>query len=385
MGITDVSISNLRRRKGRTVFLFLSLCLAIATFTAVSAATISMQADLGRKLDAFGANVVITPSILEAPVSYGGVEVGSIIPEAGFMDESVTKQIYTIRNRENINVVSPKIIGRAEVEGRGVALAGILFEEELGLKHWWQIDGLKPSAPDEVLLGSSAALLLGKRPGDSITLKGQPFAVAGVVKELGGPEDSYVFADLHEVQNILGFPGKISIVELSAWCGNCPVEQIVQQIADKMPGTKVTAVKQAIAGKQVAVDTVGRFSLIISGLVLVVAVLIVLTSMMSAVSERTREIGLLRALGYRRQDIIRILLTEAELSAAGAGILGFAIGTLGAQLLSGWALGWNVQVPWNLTLGFEALLVAVMAAGIGCAYPSWQASELDPATALRFA
>lgn len=384
MGITDVSISNLRRRKGRAIFLFVSLCLAIATFVAVSAATNSMQVDLGRKMDAFGANVVITPSLLEAPVSYGGVAVGGIIPEAGFMEESDANKIFTIRNRENVNVVSPKIIGRTEVEGRGMALAGVLFSEELGLKHWWQLEGAQPAQPNEVMLGSSASLALAKRPGDSLAIKGQQFTVAGVLNELGGPEDNYVFADLHQAQGILGFPGKVSIIELSAWCGNCPVEEIVQQISAKIPGVKVVAVKQAIAGKRLAVDTVGRFSLIISGLVLAVAVLIVLTSMMSAVSERTREIGLLRALGYRRQDIVRILLTEAELSAIGAGVVGFVLGTVSAQVLSGWALGWDIQVAWSLVLGFEALLIASVAAGVGAAYPSWQAAELDPATALRF-
>lgn len=384
MGITDVSLSNLRRRKGRTAFLFASLCLAVATFVAVTAATGSMQSDLDRKMDAFGANVVITPSILEAPVSYGGVPVGSVIPEAGFLEEADAKKIFTIRNKENINIVSPKIIGRTEVEGRGLALAGVLFEQELALKHWWQVEGDRPDEPSEVILGSSVALALARHPGDALVIKGREFVVSGVLGELGGPEDGYIFADLHEAQGILGFPGKVGVIELSAWCGDCPVEEIVRQISARMPGVRVTAVKQAVASKRMTVDTVRKFSLIISGLVLAVAVLVVLTTMLSAVSERTREIGLLRALGYRRQDIIRILLTEAELSAVGAAVLGFVLGTMSAQLLSGWALGWNVQVGWSLLLGLEALLLSSLAAGVGAAYPAWHAAELDPATALRF-
>lgn len=383
MGITDISLSNLKRRKGRTAFLCTSLCIAIATFVAVSTATSSMQADLAGKMDTFGTNIVITPRIAEAPVSYGGVAVGSIIPEAGFIDEPDLKKIFTIRNRQNITTVSPKIIGRADVEGQEMAVAGVLFDDELALKHWWQVEGVRPSQTNEVMLGSSVALALAKRPGDALHINGEELAVTAVLGELGGPEDNYVFADLHEVQRTLGYPGKVSIVEVSSWCGDCPIEEIVRQISDKMPEVKVTAVKQAIAAKQMAVETVSRFSLIVSGLVLAVAVLIVLTSMMAAVSERVREIGLLRALGYRRQDIVRILLTEAELAALGAAAAGFVIGTAGAQLLSGWALGWNGGVEWSPLLAFEALLIASVAAGLGAAYPSWQAAKLDPATALR--
>lgn len=383
MGVTDVALSNLRRRRGRTVFLSASLCLAITIFVAVTAAAAAMREDLGRKMDEFGANVVITPSTLEAPVSYGGVAVESVIPEAGFMDEADARKIFTIGNRENINIVSPKIIGRTDVEGRSLALAGVLFDEELALKHWWQLEGAKPEWPDEVILGSSVALALAKRVGDTLTIKGEQYVVTGILGQLGGPEDRYVFVALHEAQDILGFPGKVSVIELNAWCGDCPVEEIVRQISGKIPGVQVTAVKQAVANRQVTVDTVGKFSLIISGLVLAVAVLIVLASMMSAVNERTREIGLLRALGYRRQDIIRIILTEAEASAVGAGVVGFVMGTLSAQILSAWVLGWDVRVGWSFLLGFEALLIATVAAGVGAAYPALQAAELDPATALR--
>lgn len=124
MNLTDVSVKNLKRRRVRTALLVLSLVLAVSLLVGISSAVQSMQADLGKKMDEYGANVVVMPRMLESPVSYGGIAVGGAVPQYGDLDESDAVSIRTIPNKENINVVAPKLLGLVMVEGQPINAMG---------------------------------------------------------------------------------------------------------------------------------------------------------------------------------------------------------------------------------------------------------------------
>jgi putative ABC transport system permease protein len=216
MTLTDVSLKNLKRRRVRTALLVLSLMLAVSLLVGISSAVQSMQSDLGRKMDEYGANIVIMPRMLESPVSYGGIAVGGAVPQFGDLEESDTPIIRTIRNKENLNVIAPKLLGQVNVAGQSVGVMGVLFEEELRMKQWWELNGRTPAATSEVILGQRVAANLGAMVGSTISIEdpgldissnpgdganGRQFEVVAVLGELGGPEDDYVFADLHVVQS----------------------------------------------------------------------------------------------------------------------------------------------------------------------------------------
>lgn len=379
----DIPINNLRRRKGKTAFLVAGLLVGIATVVAVLSVVESVRAQISQRLDEFGPNIVVMPESIELPLSYGGIAMPSVSSNVAELDETDVARIRKIRSKENINLVAPKLVGLANADGQRAMLIGVLFPEELGLKRWWQVRGEKPSGPNDLLLGSHAAERLGKGLGDDVDLDGVPMRVVGILEPTGSGDDAALYADLHTTQAILDKPGKVSVVEVSAWCISCPVEKIVSEIATDLPNTRVTAVKQTLAAKLDTLESLSKFYLALAAVVLLVGSLVVLTTMMSSINERTREIGIFRAVGFRRSHIIKIVMIEALIVSAVAGLGGFIVGTLVAGVLAPALSGLNAPFTVNPLLALEALALAMVVGTAATIYPAWKASTLDPASALR--
>jgi len=115
----------------------------------------------------------------------------------------------------------------------------------------------------------------------------------------------------------------------------------------------------------------------------IIGALLVFVTMMGAISERTREIGIFRAIGYRRRHILRLVLVEATIVSALSGVLGYLAGvaaTLAAlPLLEGGKATWQ----WNPTLAVSAVLAAVLVGLLASLQPALRASRLEPSEALR--
>ncbi|MDP2728041.1 MAG: ABC transporter permease, partial [Dehalococcoidia bacterium] len=296
-GLGDIAIGHLRRRKARTLILALGLLLGTITVTSVSATIQGLRADINRKMDEFGANIVVTPDSADLLLNYGGLVVSGVSSQIAELQEEDAAAIRTIRRKENINLVAPKLLGLAEIEGRRAALMGVRFPQEVDIRRWWDWRGQVPGTPDDVLLGSEVARQLGKEVGDPLHIAGQQLRVAAVLEPTGTQDDNLVYTDLGLAQGILGKPGKLSLIEVSAWCSNCPIEIIVLEIAEKLPHARVNAVKQAVVSKLSTLEVISRFALALSLVVLLVGGLMVMITMMASINERVREIGVFRAIG----------------------------------------------------------------------------------------
>ncbi len=120
---------------------------------------------------------------------------------------------------------------------------------------------------------------------------------------------------------------------------------------------------------------------VLGGISLLVGAVGVLTIMLIAVRERTAEVGLLRALGARRRQVLLLFLAEATALAAVGGLAGLLLGVGGAWLLHAALPALPVHTPWSFALLAEGLAVGIgLAAGV---VPAYRAAELDPVEALR--
>ena len=135
--------------------------------------------------------------------------------------------------------------------------------------------------------------------------------------------------------------------------------------------------------REQTVDQLSSYSLAVSAVVLLVGGLVVLTTMMSSVNERTREIGIFRAVGFRKSHVVRIILTEALLLSLVSGLVGWLVGTLGSWIIAEQVARLEVGVSWDPVLAGEALGLALLVGIAGSLYPAIRASALDPAEALR--
>jgi len=202
MRLKDISINNLRRRKGKVFFLILGLTIGITTVVTLISITRMMNEDIANKLDAFGANIVILPRSDDLSLSYGGMNVGGVALDTQTLRDSDVPKIRQIEVRENISIVSPKILGVVEIEGKNVLLMGVLFPDEIRLKKWWKIHGSIPKTQNDVLLGNEVAVKLFKSAGDTLTIYGKEVRVSGVLDETGSQDDYLILGDLTFVQEL---------------------------------------------------------------------------------------------------------------------------------------------------------------------------------------
>ncbi len=383
MKLHNISFNNLKRRKGKMIFLVLGLFIGIATIVTLLSITESMSRDIEDRLDQFGANIVMVPRSDNLALTYGGITMGGVNYQTVEFSEERIPEIRTIENSKNLGLVAAKVLGAAKIKKRDVLLMGVEFETELQLKNWWQFDGTPPAAPHDLLIGSQAAATFDVVVGDKLEIGGRDFVVTSILKPTGTSEDGIIIGDLHAFQKILGKEGTVSMVEVQAFCRDCPITEMVLQISEKFPEAKVTGLRQAMMSKMQTVEMFKTFSYGIAILVIFIGSLLVFVTMMGSVNERTREIGIFRAIGFRRGHVMQIILLEAMV----VGLIGGLLGYIGGNGIAWAALPLVVKngsfAGLNYNLGGVALLLSVALSLIASLYPAQKASKLDPSEALR--
>ncbi|OGY56636.1 MAG: hypothetical protein A2Y84_01155 [Candidatus Colwellbacteria bacterium RBG_13_48_8] len=382
MHFRDIAFSSLRRRRGRTIFLIISLSLGVGTMVAVTSVSNTMRVNVESKLREFGANMVIMPKTLEMPIVYGGVGIAALQAPVGELTEEDATLVASIQRKDALRGVSPKLIHAVQVGGKEFMLVGVRFRDELKMKPWWKIQGDKPSLSRDVLLGAITARQLNKQAGDTLILGEKEFRVAGVLEEQLSADDGAIFTDLRETGLLFNQPGRVSFIEVSTWCSACPVETIVEQISAKLPNAKVFAVKQLVEAELSQVRLVTNFAIALTAIILIAGSLIMLLTMMASVRERTQEVGILRAIGFRQRQIMKLFLLEGIVISLIGGCIGAIVGSIAATILSGPLVG--LEAPsFDLRFSGMAIFLAIMMGTLPVIYPARKASLLDPTTALR--
>lgn len=385
MKLIDIAVNNLRRKKGRTFFLVSGLALGIGAAVALTSVGDAMNREVMHTLDEFGANILVLPSTEDLPLSYGGMTVSAINTGGRSLTIEDARKIKTIKNRENVSTVAPKLLVVSGIQGTKVMVAGVEFPSEFKLKKWWRVaSGMKPGEVSEMLVGKDAAAKLGIAPGDTVQMGGGSFRVSGVLADTGSQDDGLIFADLATVQRQFKKGNAISLIELAALCGGCPIEDMVMQVNEVLPGARAVAVKETVELKMQAMHYFHRFSLGISLLLLIVAGMIIFFAMTASVKERVQEIGLFRAIGFRTGHIIQVLLIEAFFVSLLAGIAGYTIGTLSPRFIAPYLMSaYNLKFVFDPVMAVSAVGASIVVGLLASIYPAVRAGRLDPIEALR--
>ena len=258
-----------------------------------------------------------------------------------------------------------------------------------------------PEAPDEVVLGSQVARFFHVRAGDRVTIRKRKFRVAGVLDPTFTGPDSFVFMpfptaeelllDSNQVLRGLAMEPGAHLLPLATaaavfWDDGEDPEAVAQRIRERLAHVSVLSPSEAVAQIDRALVVMNGV-VVGSGLVaLVIAVLAVTNTMLTAVAERRREIGLVRVVGATRGQVMGQLLLEATTLGLGGGALGLAAGGTAVEGLNG--LTEHLGAPVFLLtprLAVAAIVLPGALAALAGAWPAWHAARLAPVDATRYA
>ncbi|MEW5784615.1 MAG: ABC transporter permease [Bacillota bacterium] len=405
MNLFQIAINNLRRRKGKALLAMTGLILGAAAVVSVYSLVEGMRYEMNRQLAELGANIVITPDTGALTFSYGGITVPELHFGAVELSEADLDLINTLPAGPAILALSPKIVGTALSGEKSVVVAGSDLHAEFAVKPWLHLrdeaeqeggghDAAEPrplrSGPapqisqNDLLLGAAAAEALAVKPGDSLEVSGRMFNIAGVLAAGGSVEDSQVYMDLKTAQELLARPGALTVIELAADFSLVPEQELLAQLAEALPHARVTSVRQAVMGRGETLSALARFGFGAAMLILISGLTLVTLTMFASVRERTRDIGIFRAIGFRSCHIYQIVCTEGVLISLAAGILGYHAGLVAAQLAGPPVAGTALPITWQPDLLALSALLTATAGGVVSLMPARLAAGVDPAEALRF-
>ncbi len=249
------------------------------------------------------------------------------------------------------------------------------------------ISGRMPRDAGEqaVVLGRTAAEVLKKKIGDKIQIETAELSVVGIVDGNAWVENGSVILALPIFQDITGNPDKINIIDVRVTPSTSAkeIDLLCEQINKLVPEGRAVVAGEHITQSQ-AYRMVQAMSWGTSLLAVLVGVLGVMNTMLMTVFERTQEICILLALGWRRSRIIRMVLWESALLGLLGGVVGALIGALGLQLLGTTPAIRGLLEP---DLSFNLLTISVaIAVAVGIVsglYPAWRSSRLVPSRALQ--
>lgn len=380
--LTLLALRNLSAHKARSALTLMGIAIGMTAVVALVSLSLGAQRAIERQFAKLGADVIFV-------VPAGGL--GE--PRPAQLDLSLLKNIAGVRSvgavrREILSVKSTATPGFLTVVGvrpfDDTKLFGALELAEGRLFGWGQ---------DEVVLGAGAARELKVALGESVAIQNRAFRVVGLLKHTGNDQDDYaLYLSLEKLEELVGEKGLVSIAFVRAAPEVDPtmLAQEIQRVLRESLAEREFIVQSSkqLSDLVSGVLTVLRWTLgAIAGISLLVGGVGVTNTMLMAILERTHEIGVLKAVGARREHIIGLFLIESSLLGLLGGVAGVLVGGAIAQSITLAARQFlrtdlfSVALDGTLilgALGFSAFLGAL--AGL---WPAARAARLDPVEALR--
>ncbi|MBI2872959.1 MAG: ABC transporter permease [Chloroflexi bacterium] len=377
-----VVLKSLGRRRLRVGVAVLAVALGGLLVSSLALLSLSVGQQSRQELQAYGANLLLVPETVSAPVGLGSLGMGTVTEQAQLPSSALA---YLQQRSQPVVAYAPFVYGvvRLPDNSRSVVVAGTEWDGARTLSPWWQVKGSWPQGPEQVLVGVEAVKRLGLAPGDEITLTGTKgpavFRVAGVLNT-GGSEDSQVVMSLGQAQALLGRTG-VDLVLLRAQAGGPALEPLAKELEVAIPGAQARVVRQVASAERTVVAKVQGLMALVALLVLAAASLAVFSTMATTVMERTPEVGLMKALGAGPGRIGLLFTLEAVFIGAAGGLVGAVVGLGVAQAVGRSVFGSYVPIsPWAFPLTVTVALGVSLLASL---MPIRRAVRIEAARILR--
>ncbi len=360
-------LKNILRRKTRAALTILGIAVGVAAVVALGAIAEGFVAQITSMLTKGGADITIVQDKV-ADISL------SVI------DEEVGEKIAAM---PGVAHVSGMLFSVVPAPGTPYFMIFGYDPKEYAIRNFKIVQGNTLTADRQVIIGNTAAGYMKKRVGDTLRLQDVPFRIVGIYQTGVGYEDGGAVITLKDAQRMLKKPRQVAFYQIKVRDRD-RIDRIQQDIARRFKGIKVSR-SGSFAEDTQDIKVTRSIAWAISLLAVFVGGIGMTNSLLMAVFERTREIGVLRAVGWRQWRILWMIMQESLLLSFLGGCLGIVLGVLlvlGVQTLPfGASL---MQAYFTPQLFAQALVVALSLGTIGGVYPAFRASRLSPLEALRY-
>jgi ABC-type antimicrobial peptide transport system permease subunit len=361
-----MALRNLARRGTRSGLTLLGIGISIAAIVALGAV-------------AQGMSDLMTGMFRASQTDLFAIEAG-VDADFSAIDERVGSRIAA---RPDVEAVAGTIMTAVQTEKMPMLIVFGYHPRSFPMGHFRVLEGDHLGGRHQVLVGRKAAEQMGVGVGDTLRLLRSNFRVVGIYETGISYEDIGVVIGLREAQALTGKPHQVMYYAIKLGQPE-DAETVKAQLETAFPQLDISLtseIAESMSDFQVMEDLMTQ----VSALAVFIGGLGMLNTMLMSVLERTREIGVLRALGWRRRQILGMILKESLALGAVGGVcgilLGLGLGGLLGLMEGTWA---SIEPVYGRGLFIQAGGVAVLAGLLGGLYPAWRATRLRPVEALRY-
>lgn len=386
MNILKLVSKNLLRRKGRFIFTLLGITIGMASFVALLSLGGNMQGEVKKQAGMLGANLVITPKNWCA---YDQISIltGNSLPES--LQYDVLDKVSAI---EGLTAI-PYLTQKTAIQNNPVSLTGIYPLETKDFKGWDVKEGNYYTSSDQraVVLGSGIADRFELNVNDTLTIRNEAFPIIAILKETGGNDDVAIYLPLSVVQEIYEVGDYISFI--GAKVDNMEeMDSYIAAVVD-VANVSVTTDKQLLSTVLSMLGSISTTLQLIAMVSLLAAAFGIINTMMTAITERRREIGILRAIGSKGKDIFKIFILESGLYGLLGGLIGVLVGYLisifAGPMIAGSGMnallkGAAPEASMSVSIVVTAIAFSLVISVVSGLYPAWKAAKLTPVEAISY-
>jgi putative ABC transport system permease protein len=371
----DIALKNMWQRKTRTALTMVSIAVCIMLFITLSTATDYMGKSYDTLAESFSSQMYVSsPSTMSSasaefpPVSSSiTMEKANAIMSISGLDKDMSAPLVIVALAPSLfQGGPPQVMAIGVPEGSEKAFYGTAKAGD---------GSAILSGKDQVILGADAAAYYNVRLGDTLPLMGKNFTVAGVMESGGNIiMNGMVMMPLSTAQEIFNRPAATTVIVSPA---NGDFDALASAINAQFPGLEVMTPNDMQKSLNTMMGTTRTFIGMITLVMLIVAGVVTLMVMIMSVSERTKEIGMLRAIGARRSTVLLMIVEESVIVCIAGSLLGIVLSMLLMRVMFGGFLN-------DIAIFAEAAAFMTVIGVMAALYPAYSASKVQPLEALRY-
>lgn len=356
----ELVLANLRTRPFRTLISIIGVAIGVVLVILFTGLARGMTNDMSKRSANWKAEIIFSrPGAMELTSSNASVSTTYVdrIKEIEGVESTVPVIRYVTSN-------ATQRFGFQQIEG-------VDWEPFSKMNEIQIVDGRAAQGIDEVVLDERSLVEQNTKIGEQIEVIGKKYTVTGVYAP---PSGARIKMSLAAMQDALQAPNKCTFILVKIRDG-ADAEAVARRINETLPGNTINLTSDFVTDQQQKFPGLNTFLRVLVGLGAFVSMIFVLLSMYTTITERRKEIGILKSLGASKSFIVRVIEGEAFFIGVLGVLLGLVVSFVASFLISKlFDLQFEFSGGWVVT----AIIIAVGGSLFGALYPAWKASGIDP-------